>query len=92
MGKTKHGKDSARAKNLARYKDEGRLAINKARKAEKVAEGKKIKSRKTPKTIWMKWSNLLRNTPKTVPYCDAISGHVYWGKDKNDGKVSKRNK
>ncbi len=33
MNKTKHGKLSAGAKNCARYKSEGRLEKNKARKA-----------------------------------------------------------
>lgn len=40
MGKPKHGKDSARSKKCKRYKDEGRLILNKKKKAEKIAAGK----------------------------------------------------
>lgn len=85
MGKPKHGKDSARTKSSAKYKAEGRRIINKQKKAAKIATGKKIKSHKKPKTIWMKWNNLIRNTRKTEPYCDA-NGNVYWGIDKNGDK------
>ena len=35
MGRTKHGKDSARAKACAKYKAEGRHIINKQEKAKK---------------------------------------------------------
>lgn len=67
MGVPKHGKDSAKAKKNAKYKAEGRYALNKAKKAEKITAGKKIKSRKVPKDKWMRWSNLLRNTPVNKP-------------------------
>ena len=85
MGRTKHGKDSAKAKACARYKSEGRLMLNKQKKAEKLSVGKKIKSRKTPKTSDMKWNTFIRNTVKTKPYVDS-NGIVYWGKDKNNNK------
>ncbi len=93
MGKPKHGKDSARAKACAKYKAEGRAIINKQERAKKVAAGKKIKSRKIPKTIWMKWNRLIRNTPQSKPYCDS-NGNVFWGTDKENGKdaVKKRTK
>lgn len=84
MGKPKHGKDSARTKSSAKYKAEGRRAINKAKKAAKIAAGKKIKSH-APKTIGMMWDNFIRNTPKSTPYCDT-NGNVYWGVDKDGGK------
>ena len=86
MGKPKHGVNSAKTKACKKYKDTGRLLINKADKAKKIAAGKKIKSRKTPKTIWMKWDRLIRNTPKARPYCDTVTGIVYWGTNKDDGK------
>lgn len=92
MGKPKHGKNSARTKSSAKYREQGRRLINKAEKAKKIASGKKIKSRKTPKTIWMKWDILIRNTPKSKPYCDPVSGIVYWGTNKEDGKDAKRKK
>lgn len=84
MGKPKHGKDSARTKSSAKYKAEGRRIINKQNKAAKIAAGKKIKSHKQPKTVWMLWDKLIRNTPQSKPYCDTTSGNVYWGKDKED--------
>ena len=37
MGMPKHGKLSSRTKNSARYKAEGRLEKNKAKRAKKVA-------------------------------------------------------
>lgn len=92
MGRTKHGKDSARAKACAKYKAEGRHIINKQEKAKIIAAGKKIKSRKTPKTSDMKWDTLIRNTVQTKPYVDPVSGNVFWGKDKDDGKVVVKNK
>lgn len=61
-------------------------------KAKKIAAGKKIKSRKTPKTSDMKWDTLIRNTVQTKPYVDPVSGNVFWGKDKDDGKVVVKNK
>lgn len=61
MGRTKHGSNSARTKSSANYKTSGRRAINKAKKQQKIAEGKKIKSRKTPKTMDMIWDTLIRN-------------------------------
>lgn len=85
MGKPKHGKDSARTKSSAKYKAEGRRAYNKARKAAKIAAGKKIPSRKMKKTWLMKWDTLIRNTPKSKPYVDA-NGTVYWGIEEKDGK------
>lgn len=90
MGITKHGKDSARAKACAKYKAEGRRIINKQEKAKKIVAGKKIKSRKTPKTSDMKWDTLIRNTVQTKPYVDPVSGNVFWGKD--NGKAVVKNK
>lgn len=85
MGIPKHTKNSARTKSCVKYKANGRRIINKQKKAAKIAAGKKIKSRKTPKTIWMKWGRLIRNTVKSKPYCDT-NGNVYWGVDKDSGK------
>lgn len=84
MGKPKHGADSARAKSCKAYKNAGKYEINKTRKAEKIAAGKKIKSRKQPKTWLMKWDNLIRNVNKSIPYCDANYG-VVWGVNKDAG-------
>lgn len=61
MGRPKHGANSARTKSSANYKSSGRRAINKAEKQKKLAEGKKIKSRKTPKTMDMIWDTMTRN-------------------------------
>lgn len=85
MGIPKHTKNSARTKSCVKYKSEGRHIINKQKKAAKIVAGKKIKSRKTPKTIWMKWDRLIRNTVKSEPYCDS-NGNVYWGVEKDGGK------
>lgn len=85
MGKPKHGKDSARTKSSAKYKAEGRRAINKAKKAAKIAAGKKIPSHRMKKTWLMKWDDLIRNTPKSKPYVDA-NGTVYWGIEEKGGK------
>lgn len=90
MGVPKHGKESARSKSCKKYKESGKAAINKAEKAAKIAAGKKIKSRKQYKTGLMKWENLIRNTKKSVPYCDAAKGTV-WGKDQNLVKEAKKN-
>lgn len=92
MGRPKHGKESARTKACAKYKSEGRHIINKQEKAKKIAAGKKIKSRKTPKTPLMKWDTLIRNTVKTKPYVDPVSGNVFWGRDKDDAKVVTKSK
>lgn len=43
------------------------------------------KSKYGKNSIWMKWDNLIRNTKKTKPSCDA-NGNVCWGLDKNAGK------
>lgn len=40
----------------------------------------------------MKWDTLIRNTVQTKPYVDSVSGNVFWGKDKDDGKVIVKNK
>ena len=61
MGVPKHHKDSARTKSSAKYRQLGRREINKAEKQKKIAEGKKIKSRKTPKTKDMIWDTVIRN-------------------------------
>ncbi len=90
MGRPKHGVNSARTRACKKYKDTGKLLINKAEKEKKLASGKKIKSRKTPKTVLMKWSTFIRNTPKAKPYCDPVSGMVYWGTNKDDNKKLKR--
>ena len=90
MGKPKHGISSARTKSSAKYKAEGRRSINKKIKADKIAAGKKLKSRKTPKTIWMGWEKLIRNTPKSKPYCDSTSGTVYWGRDESKEKQKEK--
>ena len=60
MGVCKH-KDGARTKSSANYKQKGQREINKAKKQERLAEGKKIKSRKTPKTMDMIRDTLIRN-------------------------------
>ena len=83
MGIPKHGKDSARSKSSKKYKETGQRLINKAKKAEKLADGKKIKSRKMQKTRLMLLDELIRNTPKSVPFVDERLG-VLWGTDKND--------
>jgi len=61
MGMHKHGKDSAKAKQNERYKNEHRYELNKAKIQEKIFAGKKIKSKKTPKTIDMIWDTAIRN-------------------------------
>lgn len=78
MGKPKHGADSARARSCKAYKNEGRYEINKARKAERIVTGKKVKSHKQPKTWLMKWDILIRNTTRSIPVCDTNNG-VQWG-------------
>lgn len=49
MGMHKHGKDSAKAKQNERYKNEHRYELNKAKIQEKISAGKKIKSKKNTK-------------------------------------------
>lgn len=91
MGRPKHGVNSARTRACKKYKETGRLLINKAEKKKKLESGKKIKSRRTPKTSLMRWNELIRKTKKVVPYCDPVSGMVYWGTDKEDSKsIGKR--
>lgn len=89
MGKPKHGKDSARSKSCAKYKSEGRRAINKQRKADRIAAGKKICSRKKEITQLMKWDNFYRSLSTNKPYVDS-SGAVYWGVDEKSGKGGKK--
>lgn len=85
MGKPKHGKESARTKSCAKYKSEGRKAINKSNKAAKISAGKKIRSHKMKRTQLMKWDNLIRSIPQSKPYVDT-NGVVHWGIDDKGGK------
>lgn len=91
MGVPKHGKDSARTKSSAKYKSENRREINKAKKQAKIAAGKKIKSHKGKKTVWMKWDNLIRNTEMIKPEVDSNIG-VLWGVTKEKGKKKNKKK
>lgn len=84
MGKPKHGKDSARTKKCKRYKDEGRLVLNKKKKAEKIAAGKYHKKH-LEKTWDMKVDTILRNAKQTKPVVDPNTG-VIWGTNVEDEK------
>lgn len=61
MGKPKKGANSARTRKSAAYKARGQREINKAKKQEKIAAGKKIKSKKQPKTMDMIRDTMVRN-------------------------------
>lgn len=95
MGETKHGKDSARAKKCKRYKDEGRLILNKKATAEKVKKSKfkRNKKKHLEKTWDMKMNTFLRNAKQTKPVVDPNFGTL-WGTDIEHAKevVAKRNK
>ena len=84
MGKPKHGKDSARSKKCKRYKDEGRLVLNKKKKSEKIASGKYHK-KKLEKTKDMINNTIIRNAKKTKPVVDPNTG-VIWGTNVEDEK------
>ena len=90
MGKPKHGKESARSKSCAKYKIEGRRAINKNKKAAKIAAGKEVRSHKMKRTQLMKWDNLIRSIPQSKPYVDT-NGVVHWGIDDKGGKEKFQN-
>lgn len=83
MGKPKHGVNSARTKKCKKYLAENRLERNKNIKTEKLKAGKKIKSKKLPKTRWTRFDNLIRNTQQSVPCFDPVLQMVLWGTDKN---------
>ena len=57
----------------------------------KIAAGKKIKSHKGQKTVWMKWDNLIRNTEVVKPEVDSNIG-VLWGVTKEKGKKKNKKK
>lgn len=78
MGIPKHGKDSARTKKSKKYKDEGRRETNKLKRAERIAAGKKVKSRKGLKTKDMIAADAIRNVKMVKPYVTA-GGMVMWG-------------
>lgn len=84
MGKPKHGKDSARTKKCKRYKDEGRLILNKKKKAEKIADGTYHKKH-MEKTWDMKMNTILRNAKQAKPVVDQNTG-VIWGTNVEDEK------
>jgi hypothetical protein len=48
MGIPKHGKDSHRSRACKKYKENGQRELNKMRKQERLAAGKKVKSKKKP--------------------------------------------
>ena len=84
MGKPKHGKDSARTRKCKKYKDEGRLFLNKKKKEEKIAAGTYHK-RHLEKTWDMKVNTILRNAKQTKPVVDTNTG-VIWGTNVEDEK------
>lgn len=81
MGIPKHGKDSARTKKSKKYKDEGRRETNKLKRAERIAAGKKIKSRKGLKTKDMLADDAIRKIKLEKPIVTS-SGIVMWGHPK----------
>lgn len=89
MGVHKHGKESAKAKACKKYKDEGRLILNKKAVQEKLErlkeEGKKPKGKKKPLSRWHMMDNMIKCAKKSVPYCDPQVG-VIWGTNKEDGR------
>lgn len=87
MGLPKHKEN--RKNKYKKYESEMHLAKNRQKKQEKLAAGKKIKSRKTPKTILMRLQNLVKNQRQTKPYVDVKSGLVLWGRDVKDYKDGK---
>lgn len=93
MGKPKHGKDSARTKKCKRYKDEGRLILNKKKVAEKTAKDKHKRNKKKhlEKTWDMKMNTILRNAKQTKPVVDPNTG-VIWGTNIEDSKAILTNK
>ena len=84
MGKSKHGKDSSYAKAQKKYKESNRLLMNKKRIADRIAAGKKVKSKKKPYSRFHAMDIMIANV---IPI--AVEGVQIVKKPKKKKKVKK---